>query len=568
MADNLLKQPNINYLWSSLLVEELRRQGADHFFVAPGSRSAPIASAIGHNKKVRVFVHFDERALAFMACGYAASSGKPAVLICTSGTAAANFLPGIIEASKKKLPLIILTADRPPELQKTGAAQTIEQSGLYQAYVRWSFDMPCPSRDIPPQFVLTTAGHLISRARGELSGPVHLNMMFREPLSPAISNRGLSRYTALLTNWACSNNVYTHYYPKVSILTADTLSDISTRFGRIKNGIILAGKLSTSRDQKAVLTLAERLQFPVFADITSGLRLGNDHPNVITYYDQVLLNKKVLSSVDGVIHFGGRMTSKRCYDQLALCDLKEYVMALGHPLRSDPLHQVTARLTVTPALFIDSILPLIPQRSSSGLLLMLKRENSRWSNQLRKDDSRNDLSEPIIARRVSRLIPAGDGLFLSNSMPVRDMDMYASADGHPVVVGANRGASGIDGIIASAAGFAEGLGRTTTLMIGDLAFLYDLNALALLRSLDQRLIIVVMNNNGGGIFTHLPVAADHLIFDRFFKTPHGLSFAAAAALFKIRYAAPLSARSFELIYRQALKARRSSIIEIKVSPRK
>ena len=173
---------NINHCWASLMVEELTRLGADYFCVAPGSRSSPLVIAVAQNKNAKSFVHFDERGLAFHAMGYAAATQKPAMLICTSGTAAANFFPAVIEASKKKLPLIVLTADRPPELRQTGAAQTIDQVGIFGKYTQWATDMPCPDTNIDPQFVLTTMDQAWYQAMRN-RGVVHINCMFRQPLT-------------------------------------------------------------------------------------------------------------------------------------------------------------------------------------------------------------------------------------------------------------------------------------------------------------------------------------------------------------------------------------------------
>ncbi len=565
---SVIDQPNINYLWAALLVEELRRQGVEYFFLAPGSRSAPLLFAAGNDKRVHSVVHFDERALAFMACGYASSSGKPAVLVCTSGTAAANFLPGIIEASKKKLPLIVLTADRPPELQKTGAAQCIEQPGMYGAYVRWAFDMPCPTMEILPEFVLTTAGLAVSRAKGELPGPVHLNVMFREPLAPVKQNKNLTRYLSSLRNWVASDKSYTVYEPKGAIVTESALKDAQSRLGRIRNALILVGKLSSPADRQAILLFAEKTGFPIFADVTSGLRLGCRHPNVIAYFDRILSTRKGPMDFDGVIHFGGRMTSRRCYEALTRMALKEYLMVIAHPLRSDPLHKVTARFVVGPAVFIDGVLPLLGDRVFPKALSGLRKADQTEERRIERTLSRSVLSEPAIARMVTKIIPAGSGLFLSNSMPVRDMDSFASRDGRDVVVGANRGASGIDGIIASAIGFAEGLKSTTTLVIGDLAFLYDLNALALLVRAGQKLVIVAINNDGGGIFTLLPVYERSPVFQKCFTAPHGISFRSAASLFGLKYDAPGSLTAFKRDYTRALGSKGSTVIEVRVPRRK
>ena len=201
---------NINHCWGSLIIEEFSRLGVDYFCVACGSRSSPLVIALAQNKRVKSFVHFDERGLAFHAMGYSAAAKKPAVLICTSGTAAANFFPAVIEASKKKLPLIVITADRPPELRQTGAVQTIDQVGLFGKYAQWAMDMPCPDIKINPQFVLTTIDQAWYQAVRN-RGVAHINCMFRQPLSLVKTSEDLKGYIKPLNRWAQSKAPYTDY---------------------------------------------------------------------------------------------------------------------------------------------------------------------------------------------------------------------------------------------------------------------------------------------------------------------------------------------------------------------
>ncbi len=562
-----LDQPNLNYLWAAILVEELRRQGVQYFFLAPGSRCAPLAAAVGRNRDIIATVHFDERSLAFMACGYCAGSGKAAVLICTSGTAAANFLPAVIEASKKKLPLIILTADRPPELQKTGAPQTIEQSQMYSPYVRWSFDFPCPTEDILPQFILTTAAQLMSRTKGELPGPVHLNLMFRLPVSPEEDGSDTAAYSALIQDWADSGQCYSQYFYNTSTFAQSSVDEIVARIDRITNGVILCGKLSSASEQELIIAFAEKTGFPIFADITSGLRLCKKSGNIISYYDYLILNKRIQPHFDGVIHFGGRMTSQRCHDLLASLKLKEYLMVIQHPLRSDPLHKVTARFIAKPSLFINALLPVLSCKKDSAILSSLKSEDLLADKAMDQQILAGGLSERAAVRLLSQIIPDGHGVFLSNSMPVRLMDTFASAGGNSLIVGANRGASGIDGIISSAIGFAQGINQMTTLIIGDLAFLCDINGLSLLSAIPSKIIIIVFNNNGGQIFSTLPIASDKEVLEKFFIVPHGLSFSAIAQTFNIRFSLPTTIEDFKTFYLAALKSDQSTVIEINSSMR-
>jgi 2-succinyl-5-enolpyruvyl-6-hydroxy-3-cyclohexene-1-carboxylate synthase len=555
---------NINHCWGTLIIEELSRLGADYFCVASGSRSSPLVIPLAQNKKLKSFVHFDERGLAFHAMGYSAAAKKPAVLICTSGTAAANFLPAVIEASKKKLPLIVLSADRPPELRQAGAVQTIDQVGLFGKYVKWATDMPCPDTKINPEFVLTTidqAWYQAVRSRGV----VHINCMFRQPLTLVQTSEDLKTYIKPLNRWLKSSRPYTDYVTGFESVALPIPKKIASRLDAIKNGLIVVGKIAGADEANLVLHLSEKLGWPVFADVSSGLRLGQDHPNLIHYFDHLLLSDKISNqlSFDGVLHLGGRMTSQRYYDLVHKQNPAEYIMVINHALRNDPNHQVSLRIEAGVGNFIETVIGLIKPRKISAALKVLSKADKMADKTIESLLFKEErISEPHVARLVSQLIPESQGLFLSNSMPIRDMANYADFKGSAVSVNGNRGASGIDGLIASAAGYARGLDKPVTLMIGDLAALHDLNSLSMLRDLHVPLIIVLLNNGGGGIFSFLPIAEFKEGFEKFWGTPHSYTLAAAASMFELNYSQPMDAVHFKKAYTQALKSQTSTIIEV------
>jgi 2-succinyl-5-enolpyruvyl-6-hydroxy-3-cyclohexene-1-carboxylate synthase len=560
--------PNLNYAWAGLMVEELVRNGVTCFCIAPGSRSAPLTAAAAGHPEVKTVVHYDERGLAYFALGYVSVTGHPAVLICTSGTAAANFFPAVVETSKKKLPLILLTADRPPELQDTGALQTIDQVKIYGNYVRWYTNLTAPDIHIKPEVLLTTIDQAVFRSKDPLAGPVHINCQFREPLAPDKTDFDAAAYLGSVHDWLNNGQVYTRYTAGGyrSDLSGDR--ELVSILNRTKRGIIVVGKLSSGEEQEAVLRLSEKLNWPVFPDIVSGLRM-REGQNIIHYYDQVLLSDALLKHfpVDTVLHLGGRITSKRWYQYIEKQRPANYIMVLGHPLRNDPLHIVSIRVRAKIRDFAESVLPVVESNAKDDYLCFLQGASQRVGGMI--DDFTagfTGVNEIGAARVISGLMPGGHGLFLSNSMPVREMDMYAVPTGKWAVVGGNRGASGIDGTLAGACGFAQALNAATTLLTGDLAFLHDLNSLALVKTLKKPLIIIVLNNDGGGIFSFLPIAdspgaAD--IFDRYFGTPHGLEFSNAARMFGLDYAAPKTIKEFAGIYQKALESERSLIIEIK-----
>lgn len=559
------KSPNLNILWAELLIEELVRHGIEHFCIAPGSRSAPLAIAAAQHPAAKITVHHDERGLGFFAMGYTAATRKPSVLITTSGTAVANLFPAVIEASKKKLPLIILTADRPPELRATGANQTIDQVKIFGDYVRFYFDLPCPTQQIDPQMVLTTVDQAVFRSSGELPGPVHLNCMFREPLSSQESGENFADYLAPLQTWEHGALPLTQY--ERGTVKVDKNVTILQTLKEIKHGIIIAGKNAGTEDQEAIIALSERLKWPIFADITSGLRLGGTHRNVIVSFDQILL--QALSEdlqIDGILHLGGRMTSQRYYQWIKEKNPKHYLMVLKHPLRNDPTHNVTIRVQQGVAAFCQSLLSDLPKRSSNSLLKYFQKADHRCQKSIKEalENDKTKLSEPAVSRIISREIPQNSLLFIGNSMPIRDFDMYADSKGKSVTVIANRGASGIDGNIASAAGAAHGSGKACTVVLGDLAGLHDLNSLFLIKKHAKSFVVVIINNDGGGIFSFLPVVHQNH-FEKIFGTPHGLNFSSAAKMYGLHYVHAKSTPEFLHAYRSALKKDQPSLLEITIN---
>jgi 2-succinyl-5-enolpyruvyl-6-hydroxy-3-cyclohexene-1-carboxylate synthase len=553
----------MNQLRGYLIVEELVRNGIDYFVISPGSRSTPLTVAVARNPKASHTICIDERAAAFHAIGYARATTNPAVLICTSGTAAANYLPAVIEAATDNLPLIILSADRPPELRHTGANQTINQVNLYGTYPTWQFDLPCPTAEIEPHVVLTTIDLAVSRARQSPGGIVHLNCMFREPLAPTAEPVEIP---VSLSDWHGRNGVYTSYAQKLNTASESQIQQlVAHTIEPTIRGVLIVGQLKDPASYHWVVKLAERLNWAIFADIQSGLRLRRDIPNLVHYFDRLLLTDKAieLESVDTIIQIGSRTVSAGLLKWLAKYPPTNYAMVLDNSDRDDPNHQVTLRIESDIALFCQQLL-------ANGF----QRPPSEWVQQLRSTSHRigliiadflngqEILTEPWIARTISELIPAYHGLWIANSMPIRDLDMYGSEYTNHPRIGANRGTSGIEGSIAAATGFAVGLEAPVTAIVGDLSALHDLNSLALLSRNSYPIIVVVINNNGGGIFSFLSIAKSTDVFEPYFGTPHGLEFSHAASMFGLDYYHPQTQSEFIDKYSQALANNRSAIIEI------
>ena len=559
------KTSNLNSLWAALIVEELLRNRINYFCLSPGSRSTPLVSAVALNKSTKSLMHLDERGAAFHALGYARANGRPAVLICTSGTAVANYMPAVVEASMEMVPMILLTADRPPELRQSFANQTVDQVKIFGDYVRWHFDLPCPDENIPGEFVLTTIDQALYRSIRMPAGPVHLNCMFREPLVPDDAQADSNTYTSRVKAWHQSKQPYTRYQAPSLAIDANQQKKLASAINDTESGLLIIGRLKNQAERLSVQRLSEKLGWPTLADISSGLRLGASSENIIPYYEHILSHKPA-SDLQGstVLHVGGRLTSNRLLQFLDNVQLKDYIMVSDHPFRHDPIHRVTMRFEADIALMAESLLPMISKDRNQKPSDRLKGSTRIVDDALEEITGNNmQLSEPACARLISRLISSDSGLFLASSMPVRDMEMFADARGPAVPVGCNRGASGIDGTIASAAGFSAGLDKPVTLLIGDLAFIHDLNSLAMLKSLSHPMVIVVINNNGGGIFSFLPIAERKDIFEPFFGTPHSLAFENAAHMFGLDYHVPETTDSFVSCYQSAQAKGTSAIIEVK-----
>ncbi|MBP9853230.1 MAG: 2-succinyl-5-enolpyruvyl-6-hydroxy-3-cyclohexene-1-carboxylic-acid synthase, partial [Candidatus Omnitrophica bacterium] len=449
-----INSASLQQYWADLMVEELIRLGVNYFCCSPGSRSTPLVLAVAGNKKAKSFVHFDERAVAYHAMGYAAAKRGGSAIITTSGTAVANLLPAVVEASKKKLPLIILTADRPPELRHTGANQTIEQVNIFGSYVRWHSDLCVPDENIKPSFVLTTIDQAIHRSKGEWPGPIHLNCMFREPLFANKKTGILNAYKQDLDIWSQSDKPFTKYERASSTVSKDQASQCIDILNNSKKGIIVVGKLSDG-SQLNVLQLAEKLNWPIFPDITSGLRLGQKSEHIIFHFDQLIDHVPV--EFDTVLHLGGRITSKRFSALIEKNKPKNYIMVLNHPLRNDPQHHLTHRVQCHTGDFCQTVLAGIKNKPAQASLTKLKKYDIKISEFLDKNLVEIEgISEPGVCRWVTRTIPPTDALYSASSLPIRELDMFADHNGSAVPVGANRGASGIDGTIASAAGYSMG----------------------------------------------------------------------------------------------------------------
>ena len=557
------KYSNINSFWGYLIIEELIRNGIDYFCISPGSRSTPLAVAVAGNKKARSIICYDERGAAFHALGYAKSTGNPAVLICTSGTAVANYYPAVIEASQTGTPLIILSADRPPELRDTGANQTIDQIKIFGDNVKWFFDLPAPDIKIKPAFLLTTIDQGIHQSTLDKKGPVHINCMFREPLEPT-KDELPSEYITKISDWKSGVTQYTQIVTGTLKINPDDLEKLAEILNSARCGILSIGRLNTQKQKNDVKNLAEKIGWPVFADITSGLRSSSRLTNLITHFDQILLKKDIsqILNPDILLHVGAPLTSKRFIKFTAALKNISYVQITDDQQRNDPEHSVTHSFRGTVSQTCRDLMPILnPKRNEKlELLISYNKKISEIVNGLSTEQPK--INEISVARIISRILPRNHILFLGNSMPIRDFDMFADFSYSLVCVGSNRGASGIDGTLATATGFATGQQKPLTIVLGDLALIHDLNSLFLVNMIDQQIILIVINNHGGGIFSFLPIAEFDQVFEQYFGTPHQLNFQQAAKLFGIDYSNPQTNEELVDVYKKYARNKKSLVIEI------
>jgi 2-succinyl-5-enolpyruvyl-6-hydroxy-3-cyclohexene-1-carboxylate synthase len=557
--------PRANLLWATLIVEELVRSGVNFFCVAPGSRSTPLVAALAANKRAGSLIHFDERGTAFAAVGYARATGRPAAWITTSGTAVANGLPAVVEAATDGVPMILLTADRPPELRQTGANQTIDQPDIFSDYVRWRFDLPAPEEPVDPAMVLTTIDQAVYRARRAPSGPVHLNLMFREPFLPD-SDEYLDELPAP-ARWLENTEPYTRYAATKPSVDSGEVERLWDELRPVERGLVVVGSLPSRKHGEAVVRLAEALGWPLLPDVGSQARLGAASKNLVPLYDALLASDgfKETHAPEAVLHVGGRAVSKRLEQFLARSRPDPYVVVRENPFRLDPGHRVTHSVEADVMDFCAALREAaerhLPAEAASWTAGWREASEQADRHLDRLFERAKELNEPLVARLVSRHIPEGYALCVASSMPIRDVDTFAVPDGAPVPVAANRGASGIDGTVATAAGFARGSERPVTLLLGDLALLHDLNSLAMLR--DLPVVVVVLNNDGGAIFSFLPVARHKEFFEPYFGTPQGLSFEHAAAMFGLGYEHPGTVSDFVKAYRAACDRNGPTLIEVK-----
>jgi len=559
------KNPNIQT--ALLFVEALIASGLTAVCISPGSRSTPLTLAFAAQDKIKIYRHLDERSAGFFALGFAVAADKPVALVCTSGTAVANYYPAIIEAHMSQVPLLVLTADRPHELRHSGANQTINQVNIFGNHVLWAVDMPIPQADAPAvalRNVQTTAVRAYTTATGLQKGPVHINFPFRKPLEPvnsdqlSVISRPPTEYRSLITDRGSL------------ILTRNQQSHLTDLINKHERGLIICGpRCPGGNFAQAVTGLSQISGYPILADALSGVRFGL-HTNgavISGGYETYLQQKTSEASFDGqtdkqvekpprfthapdvIIRFGAVPTSKWLNDYLTRIDIPHRIHIRESGVWADDSHLTTLIIQVNAEQACYQIAQnMIPRLSSDWLNTVHETETAVWQ----KTDKNlpTEYTDFQAVMDTVEMMPANGRLFIGNSLPVRHLDQFARPNQTPIHVHANRGASGIDGNISTALGFGAASKSPLVAIMGDITFYHDMNGLLALKGEDRSMkdegktlatrrlpptTIVVLNNNGGGIFRRLPIAEFEPPFTDLFLTPHNLDFEHTAKLYDLNF---------------------------------
>jgi 2-succinyl-5-enolpyruvyl-6-hydroxy-3-cyclohexene-1-carboxylate synthase len=552
------------YLGLRAFADELARCGLEHACTSPGSRSTPLVLSLAREPRIRSTSHIDERSGGFFGLGLAKATGRPVALACTSGTAAANYAPAVHEAREARVPLLVLTADRPPELREIGAGQTIDQVKLYGSAVKWYFEVDDqPATPERMRWLRQLACRAYWSALDSRPGPVHLNFSLREPLVldeplPAEEPGGGGRAGG--RPWVTR--------PRTQPAPAAALLDgLRVQIDAHPRAIMVAGR--SERDPRlgeALAAIADLLALPLLAEPLSGARRG---PAAVAHYDALLRDPGFAAAhaPDLVLRFGDLPTSKPLRQWLHGLDVLQIAFD-AEAAWQDPAGRVGTIVAADPRV----LAPEQP-RADRGWLDRWTRADRAAAGAIARvlggqaapqgSAPEGALSEPRVAAELGVRLPAEATLVVASSMPVRDVETFFPARDAPPRVLSNRGANGIDGTVSTAFGVSAAGAGPTAVLIGDVALAHDVGGLMAARRLGLPLVVVLLNNDGGGIFHFLPVEREGADFERHVATPHGLDFAHAAALYGCAFERVADPEAFRAALDRALAGDGCTILEVR-----
>jgi 2-succinyl-5-enolpyruvyl-6-hydroxy-3-cyclohexene-1-carboxylate synthase len=555
-------------------VDELARAGVRDVCICPGSRSTPLAMLIREHSSLKVWTHLDERSASFFALGMAKASGRATAVLCTSGTAAANFMPAVAEAHNGGVPLILLTADRPQELRDVGALQTIDQVRMYGSHAKWATEMLLPeATDAAARHARYAADRAVATALSSPRGPVHLNFPFREPLVPAPADARIE--TVMDRPGAISLPERRTSTPVPEIL------GLANSINGLAKGLVVCGALDEDPEiADFASVVAAGMKLPLLADVLSQNRTGTANEsdemplNLIDRYDAFLRHGPTAAALgpDYILRMGATPVSKPLQQYLEhYNDRPQVLFAAPGTLPDQGLsatnvlwcHEVWADATVFSAIGSHEAMPADEGESLAWNQAWRSLNNAAHhaiESALAPSDS---MTEPLVFRRLADLVPEDAIVFAGNSMPVRDLDSFWPASTKRVRFMANRGASGIDGVVSTALGAAAVSEAPLVLVIGDISLYHDMNGLLAANRHRLNATIIVLNNDGGGIFSFLPQAEQGEHFEELFGTPHGLDFRHTAALYGLDYRLTPTRDEFDEAVTRSLKSDGVSLIEVR-----
>ncbi|MEO8398986.1 MAG: 2-succinyl-5-enolpyruvyl-6-hydroxy-3-cyclohexene-1-carboxylic-acid synthase [Ignavibacteriaceae bacterium] len=568
---------NRNTLWTETFVNELVSNGVKYACISPGSRNTPLTLAFANNKNIKSYLHIDERSGGFFALGLAKASQTPVALICTSGTATAEFYPAIIEAYQQRIPLVVCTADRPPELLDCGANQTINQNNIYRNHIRWFFDVGLPepiSKRI--KHIKAIAKRAVFECSVKSPGPVHLNFPFRKPFEPEAYTNEVDNDIIKIAKNISVDNKKNFIDEEKNITVEKWFIEIFDLLIKKKKGLIIAGPENyDSQFHASCKLLSEKLNYPIFADGASQLRFGKSiKTNIISNFDALLRSDKFVkkNQPEIIIQFGRTVTSK------SLETFLENTSAIRFMINEfgdwfDPSNKAQASFACKPYMFCQKMFEKINMQKnykSSTKWRDFFSEANLTASKIKKEIIENSTfpNEARIVNELLNALPGGTQIMISNSMPIRDFDYFASKTEKNFTIFNNRGASGIDGINSTALGIAAVSKIPTILLTGDLAFYHDLNGLLAAKKYSIPLIIVLINNNGGGIFEVLPISNYGKIFKEYFIAPHDLDFEIFIKGYSGNYHLIKSWKDLNSKLKSSLKKKNFSVLEIQTNAEK
>ncbi|WP_409297080.1 2-succinyl-5-enolpyruvyl-6-hydroxy-3-cyclohexene-1-carboxylic-acid synthase [Peribacillus sp. SCS-26] len=544
--------------YTGAFVDELARAGVRHVVVSPGSRSTPLAYMLMEHSAIKVHINIDERSAAFYALGIAKASGSTVGLLCTSGTAAANYFPAIVEAKISRIPLLVMTADRPHELRDVGAPQAIDQLHLYGRYVKWFAEMALPEDTAEMiNYARIVCARAASAAMASPAGPVHLNFPFREPLIPLLEEK----------NWFGEGNeaVLELENRNMQTLPPAVFDQYAGRLAAAKKGLIVCGPMDLLEFNDAVIALSEKTGFPILADPLSQLRsVKYVSENIIDTYDTFLRFEEVKTGLkpDLIVRFGAMPVSKALTIFMKEQAGTDMIVVDGGAGFREPTGTARSMIYCDETLFCISLESRLEPAGQTEWLTHWRELRDHARAGLHSVRDIEELDEGKLFSLLADMMPDGSSLFVGNSMPVRDLDTFYFSPSTDVRLFCNRGANGIDGVVSSALGVSAIRGHAV-LVIGDLSFFHDMNGLLAAKLLKLNITIIILNNDGGGIFSFLPQASSERHFEELFGTPHGMDFEHAVSLYGGTYSSPESWHAFSEQFSQSFNKEGLNVIELR-----